>query len=274
MIAEILLTVYFWLVTAISTIITSIMCLIIYPFVCERIFCRTYERIIGTLILKGMTIPGFWTFTVRGKINGQCVIVANHASFIDTLLLSQVGITKKFIMSKKYAKIPFFGWLCMAAGHIPIAKDEPETIINAVANAAKAMKDGSSFVIYPEGKRSDNPYELLPFKSGAFRLAKMMDIPIVPIVINGTGIVMPVGSLCRTGDLEIIIGNPITDGDIYETMFESKLFIQRELNLVKQQIDNKNNEIKKLEKLTGEIYTLINKIILQTTEELTNNGED
>ena len=66
---DIAVTVYFWITAAISTIITTAICIVIYPFLSEKTYARTYEAIIGTLILKFMTIPGFWAFAISSNVS-------------------------------------------------------------------------------------------------------------------------------------------------------------------------------------------------------------
>ena len=61
---------------------------------------------------------------------------------------------------------------------------------------------------YPEGQRNNNPKELLPFKTGAYRIARETKVPILPIALKNTGKAMPIGGLVNFADIKMIIGEP------------------------------------------------------------------
>jgi 1-acyl-sn-glycerol-3-phosphate acyltransferase len=179
----------------------------------QKNFARLTENC-GAIILKAVTIPGFWSLKItdlrKNKDNNkQYVLVANHASYVDTFLMLSLPFYKKFMMAKKFTKIPIFGNICQACGHIFVDKFDPNTTNGAVVKAYEAIQDGSSFMMFPEGTRSNDPYKLLPFKTGAFRLAQIAKIPLLPITIKGTGEAFPVDGLCSLANIEIIIGDPI-----------------------------------------------------------------
>lgn len=218
-----LLTIYFWLVAIISVVITSIICIIIYPFVNKKIFCNIFHMTIGIIVMTLMR--PFWSLKIKGDFpKQQCVMVANHESFIDSLLMAQIPIYKKFIMAGKYARIPLFGQLCIASGAVPFDKNGPGGTVDI---CKRAMSDGSSFVIYPEGKRSD--VGLLEFKTGAFRLAKETGVPIIPVTLKGTSKALGIGGWCYPSNLEIIIGSPIYIQNIDEGIQQARNTIRRNL---------------------------------------------
>ncbi len=210
---EIIITLYFWIVASCSTLVTLVVCAVCYPFVDQKTFARIYELFSGFIILNCMTLPGIWTFKIidlrADKTFDRYIMISNHASFIDTLLTTQIPLKKKYIMAKVFSKIPVFGWLCLASGHVPVDKNDKSTTEPAVEKSVKAMSDGCSFLIYPEGRRSSDPLSLLPFKTGAFRLSQKTGVPILPIVIRGTGKGMRIGAICSFADMEIVIGDPI-----------------------------------------------------------------
>lgn len=210
---HILLTVYFIIMLLTLSLISLPILLIIYPFVSQKKFNRITEQS-GILLLKIMTIVNIWSIKVTDlrknkSFNGQYVLVSNHSSYIDTLLMWKTPLYKKFMVAKKFTKIPVFGWFCKTGGHISVDRFDPKTTSNAIDKALQTIKDGSSFVMYPEGTRSSDPSILLPFKTGAFRLAKRANIPILPITIKGAGAAWPVGGLCTPSNIEIIIGEPV-----------------------------------------------------------------
>jgi 1-acyl-sn-glycerol-3-phosphate acyltransferase len=121
-------------------------------------------------------------------------------------------------MAKKYTKIPIFGWNCRSCGHVLVDKTDKSTTNTAVELAIKSMRDGTSLVLFPEGRRSSDPYTMLPFKTGAFRIAQQTNIPILPITIKGSGKALPVGGYCSPANIEIVIGEPVYIHNNYDNI--------------------------------------------------------
>lgn len=237
-----------------ATIIITIICLCSYPFLEQKSFTRLYEFLIGTTMLKIMTIPGFWSIKVTDlrenkTYNDRYIFIANHASFIDSILCSQIPVTKKFIMNAVFTKIPLFGQLCLMSGHVPVNPKDKNSSKNALSKSIVAMEDGSSFMVYPEGTRSDNPYKLLPFKTGAFRLAQQSKINVLPMILKGTGVAMPIGGICYPANLEIIICDPISVGSDWDDIQKAK---DKSSNLIQKHLSIGINEEKNLLKNIGE----------------------
>ena len=237
---DIILTIYLILVVLITFIGSLPIVIIGYIFLKQKDFGYMNECL-GSIIFRSMTLLGFWTFKIidlrkHKDFTKQYVIVSNHVSFIDTLILWQLPLYKKFIMAEKYTKIPIFGQLCKAGGNIFVDKFNRDTTIDAVDKAYNTIKDGSSIVIFSEGMRSPDPNILLPFKTGAFRLAQKANIPILPITIKGTGKACPVGGICHPGDIEMIIGDPIEVSSDYTDIKKNpainqvREFILKQLN--------------------------------------------
>ncbi|GAG77785.1 unnamed protein product, partial [marine sediment metagenome] len=193
--------------------------------------------------------PEFALLRKDKTFNDRYVFIANHASFIDTILCAQIPVTKKFIMHEMFTKVPLFGQLCLMSGHVPVNPKDKNSSKIALNKSIVAMEDGSSFMVYPEGTRSDDPYNLLPFKTGAFRLAQQANINVLPMILKGTGIAMPIGGICYPANLEIIICNPISVGseweDIQKAKDETRENIQKHLSVgingEKNLLKNKNN---------------------------------
>ena len=208
---NLLLTIYFWTVSAIAVLITYVTLLILYPFISQKSFSRTFEIIIGYIILNAMIIPGFWRLKIKDYRqnkswkNSRYIIVANHVSFIDTLVMTMIPLKKKYMFGLKFSQIPIFGWLCLSSGYITVDMNDISTTTDAVLRAVKSLKDGSSFMIYPEGKRSKDG-KLLEFKTGAYRISQKTSIPILPICLRNTNKGMKLGAIVGFAEIEIIIG--------------------------------------------------------------------
>lgn len=138
------------------------------------------------------------------------VIVVNHQSAYDIIVLyARLGIDFKWVMKKEIKKIPGVGFGSQACGHIFIDRSSTKAAIETINSAKSKIKDGTSLVIFPEGTRSRTD-EMLPFKKGAFWFAFDLNLPILPVTINGTREILPSGTMnLLPGKAEIIIHPPI-----------------------------------------------------------------
>ena len=130
-----------------------------------------------------------WSFTVRGERPADprhpYVVVANHESFADMLLLCHLPWEMKWLSKVEIMRIPILGWLMWAARDIGVKRGRTASAKEAMAACRDRLAGGVSVMIFPEGTRSPSR-ELLPFKDGAFRLAMDADVPILPLAIHGT----------------------------------------------------------------------------------------
>jgi lysophosphatidate acyltransferase len=113
------------------------------------------------------------------------VIVVNHQSELDILLLGWIWPKHCSVTAKKSLKIvPILGWFMTASGSVFIDRANRDQAVKAFAGAAKTMQDlGQSVLIFPEGTRSYSTEPmLLPFKKGAFHLAVQAGADILPVV--------------------------------------------------------------------------------------------
>jgi 1-acyl-sn-glycerol-3-phosphate acyltransferase len=112
-----------------------------------------------------------------------CVFVGNHQSVMDLLTFGAIVPKKVVAVGKKeLGKIPLFGWFFRFSGNLVIDRGSSEDARRMLDEAARRLRDeGVSVFFMPEGHRSKGP-ELLPFKTGAFRLAAAAGVPVVPVV--------------------------------------------------------------------------------------------
>jgi 1-acyl-sn-glycerol-3-phosphate acyltransferase len=130
-----------------------------------------------------------WRFKVTGPVPADprrpYVVVANHESFVDILLLAHLPFEMKWLSKVEFFKIPFVGWLMRLAGDIPLVRGERASIETALAACRDRLDKKVSVMIFPEGTRSTNG-ELQRFKDGAFRLAIDAGVPVLPVAVHGT----------------------------------------------------------------------------------------
>jgi 1-acyl-sn-glycerol-3-phosphate acyltransferase len=167
----------------------------------------------------------FWTWIIL-KIGGISVTVeglkridsgkpyifmVNHQSNMDipALIHALSGFQLRWIAKKELLRVPFFGWAVRASKHIIVDRTDRLTAAKSLQIAKRRLQAGISIVIFPEGTRSTNG-KLLPFKKGGFVLATRTNTPVVPVAINGSGAILPVGSWRLTpGMIEVRIGEPL-----------------------------------------------------------------
>jgi len=142
---------------------------------------------------------------------GPYIIMANHQSNLDPpLLLWKIHLKLRFITKIELFWIPLFGLAMWAAGHVPIQRSNHQKAVISLAKAAQKICEGTSILVFPEGTRSPNPNELLPFKKGGFMLAIQSQMPILPIGIVGTGDCLPKHTWqIQPKPIQLCIGTPI-----------------------------------------------------------------
>jgi 1-acyl-sn-glycerol-3-phosphate acyltransferase len=162
------------------------------PFDRNRVVPGRFLRFVGVALSK--LFPP-WRLRVEGRwpaAGGPFVVVSNHQSTLDILLLSRAPREMKWIAKEELFRIPWVGWMLRMSGDIPIRRGDAESGGEALARARAYLARGMSVMLFPEGTRSTTG-KLLPFKSGAFRLAAEAGVPVLPIALHGTARGMPKG---------------------------------------------------------------------------------
>jgi len=143
------------------------------------------------------------------------IFVSNHQGAYDIFLITgYIGQPIKWVMKQSLRKIPFVGLACETGGYIFVDNSSPQAAAKTVKLAEEKLKKGASIAICPEGSRTRTG-KIGAFKKGAFQMALNLKLPIVPITINGSFDVLPIGScLVNPHKMEMIIHDPITVDEI------------------------------------------------------------
>ena len=135
-----------------------------------------------------------WRVQVEGreKIRRQTsyVMVANHQSFLDILVLFRLFAHFKWVSKIENFRIPMIGWNMSLNGYIKLRRGDRASGREMLDACARTLAASSSIMMFPEGTRSTNG-RLRDFKVGAFALAQRTKTPILPIVLQGTGNALP-----------------------------------------------------------------------------------
>ncbi|HIC55944.1 MAG TPA: 1-acyl-sn-glycerol-3-phosphate acyltransferase [Acidobacteria bacterium] len=171
---------------------------------------------------RGGVRLGLAVVGIKVKIDGyECVqrsrgavYCANHSSNLEPpivyMALAAIHPKLKILYkSELRAAIPVLRNAFDMAGFVPIERRNVEQSSKAIEQAAMALANGDSFMIFPEGTRSRTG-ELLPFKKGGFLMAIRGQAPIVPVAISGARAAMEKGSLViNPVTVTVKIGEPI-----------------------------------------------------------------
>lgn len=138
----------------------------------------------------------FWKIKVEGleniESNRTYVMVANHQSLADIVIIYQTHMYFKWVAKKELLKVPFIGGLLWVNDHILVSREELSSIKEVYRKAEEQLKSGTSMLFFPEGTRSGTD-EMGEFKNGAFKLAIKEAKPILPVFIGGTREAIPRG---------------------------------------------------------------------------------
>ena len=149
--------------------------------------------------------------------NGTYVMVLNHNSMVDILSIYNLPLVFKWVSKKEVYRIPIVGRLLLAHGDIVINRASTKEAMQLVHTRGKQwLAKGASVAIFPEGTRSKDG-EIHNFKAGAFILAKDAEVPILPIVLEGTDRVARKGFFMNWSNrITIKILPPVSKQDVVE----------------------------------------------------------
>jgi 1-acyl-sn-glycerol-3-phosphate acyltransferase len=190
-----ILSLWAWLVLVLCILIwfpvMVVLLLVTGPFDRGRYIVGYVFRRIGPAMA---TLNPLWRFRYSGTMpqnpRQPYVVVSNHESFADILLISHLPWEMKWLSKAELFRIPIMGWMMWLAGDIPVKRGFGPSAVEAMERCRKALRQRVSVMIFPEGTRSKTA-ELLPFKDGAFRLAIEAGVPILPLALSGTGTALP-----------------------------------------------------------------------------------
>ncbi|OGX11058.1 MAG: hypothetical protein A2351_08300 [Omnitrophica bacterium RIFOXYB12_FULL_50_7] len=192
-----LLSLFFWVacvtLLAILYLVMLVLLVFTFPFDKQRKLLHRQcfwwsSGIIG--------LSPYWKVKVNGLENADpkrtYVIVANHQSLADIVVLYQLRLQFKWVAKESLFSIPFLGWCLGLCKHIGLKRNDRVSIRDVYREAIQYLRSGMSVLFFPEGTRSETE-EMNPFQTGAFKLAISEKIPILPVVISGARNAIPKG---------------------------------------------------------------------------------
>jgi len=199
----------FWAFVVLSSIPLFLIALVIWvltmPFDPHRVVLHRFTCFWASLYT--WTNP-VWPVTITGRDNivpGQTyVLVANHLSLLDILVLFRLFRDFKWVSKVEIFKVPAIGWNMRMNKYIPLKRGDRDSVVEMMAACDETLRSGSSIMMFPEGTRSKTG-ELRDFKPGAFELARTTQTPIVPMVIRGSHHALPKSGFVLQGRHKISV---------------------------------------------------------------------
>lgn len=172
----------------------------------RRAVARAMSRIFFTLAGMPLRVKG-----LERLPKGQCVVVSNHASYLDGVVFTAALPARfAFVIKREMNGVPLAGLLLRRLGSHFVERFNRH---RGASDARKVLRDainGNSLAFFPEGTFTRTP-GLLKFHTGAFTTALRAGCPIVPAIVKGTRVALsPNGGLPRPGRIEVDIFSAIT----------------------------------------------------------------
>jgi 1-acyl-sn-glycerol-3-phosphate acyltransferase len=141
---------------------------------------------------------------------GVCIFATNHVSNVDPVGAVAVIPRRVALLAKKEVfRIPIVASALRVASIVPVDRSDREAAVASVEQAVRHLKQGISFMVFPEGTRSPDG-RLRPFKRGTFVMAIEAGVPVVPVSLIGTQKLLPKGSWAiRPGEMIVKFGPPV-----------------------------------------------------------------
>jgi 1-acyl-sn-glycerol-3-phosphate acyltransferase len=201
---------YFWIVFAVLGFVAFL--LVLMPLSAQRIWTighvvtRLFLRLVGVRLT---VVRDSATTTVAGEL-----IVANHSSYLDgLLLLAALPQPRRFVAKREIAHTPIVGRFLRRLGVVFVERYDVRAGVEDAHRLAKLAAEGASCVFFPEGTFIRAP-GLLPFHLGAFAAAVEADRAVVPVALQGARNLLPdLQWLPRRSPVTVHIGPPLKAPD-------------------------------------------------------------
>ena len=171
--------------------VAVILWLLSLAFDSRRLMNNRWMVIQGIVLTK---MSPFWKVIVDGreKIDHKqaYIIIPNHQSLLDIVFFNMLRHRLRWVSKKEIFSVPVVGWEMRMVRYIELIRGNKSIVVRMMEECVSSLQDGISVVIFPEGTRSLTG-AIGKFKSGAFQLAVKTDKPLLPVLIDGTGEIMP-----------------------------------------------------------------------------------
>jgi 1-acyl-sn-glycerol-3-phosphate acyltransferase len=175
--------------------------LVTLPFDRRRVALHLFSCVWGSLYV--VSNP-FWRerFVGREKLpwRGPAVIVANHLSLLDIVVLYGLFRPFKWVAKAELFRVPFVGWNMVINDYVRVLRGDRESVKRMMQHCREHLARGSPLLLFPEGTRSLDG-KLQRFKDGAFKLAFEAQVPLYPVALSGTYQALPKSGFTIRGSM-------------------------------------------------------------------------
>jgi 1-acyl-sn-glycerol-3-phosphate acyltransferase len=204
-----LFSIVYWVFFALSLSLLFTVSLLIFvvtaPFDRRRVVLHLFTCWWGYVYVQ---VNPLWRCRIVGRDRlpwkGAAVIVANHLSLIDILVLFGLYRPFKWVSKASNFRIPFLGWNMSLNGYVPITRGAADSVRRMMARCRALLAEGSPVLLFPEGTRSADG-KLQPFKDGAFRLARDAGVPVIPVAVSGTHESLPKHGMVLRNRMDAVV---------------------------------------------------------------------
>ncbi|GMU03649.1 hypothetical protein KH5H1_77720 [Corallococcus caeni] len=192
---RILFSMAFWTFLALSSAVLFLGALLLWaltrPFDANGRVLHLYSCFWAQLYFY---VNPMWHLRVEGRERlpwkGAAVLVANHESLGDILVLFGLYRPFKWVSKAENFKLPLIGWNMRLNRYVPLIRGDRASIIQMMAGCRYWLSRGVPILMFPEGTRSHDG-QVKAFKDGAFTLSIQERCPLIPVVLTGTARTMP-----------------------------------------------------------------------------------
>lgn len=180
-----------FMTTFVSALLSLILLLFPFRHSAFNYIIRLWAR--WNLFVSGINVRTNGLENIKIK---SYVIVSNHESALDIFAIyARLPLNFRMVAKKEMQKLPLVGFV-MKKYLFPLVNrsDSDEAIEAMNSTFDRLRRNNLSVCVFPEGTRHGGK-QILPFKKGAFVLSLNYDLPVLPVVLRGTGNVTPTGSL-------------------------------------------------------------------------------
>ena len=165
----------------------------LFEWLVSRDVARSFQRLNSRfyrsffILLRAVVPACRWQVDdAVGAIRGS-VVVANHLSYLDPILLISLFPRHTTIAKRRFFHIPVYGRLVRLSGYLPSSSDGrlADLMLARMEQMPALFADGGNLVIFPEGTRSRDGH-IGAFNTGAFKIARLCNVPIDVVHMQGT----------------------------------------------------------------------------------------